>query len=60
MLKSMSEYNVEATNSDIRIINHDSRKIEFINDETIDFICIIHHIWQPFHMQNIKNCHFGG
>ena len=39
MLKSMSEYNVEATNSDIRIINHDSRKIEFINDETIDFIC---------------------
>ena len=39
MLKSMSEYNVEATNSDIRIVNHDSRKIEFINDETIDFIC---------------------
>jgi hypothetical protein len=39
MLKSMSEYNVEATNSDIRIINHDSRRIEFINDETIDFIC---------------------
>jgi hypothetical protein len=39
MLKSMSEYNVEATNSDIRIVNHDSRRIEFINDETIDFIC---------------------
>ena len=39
MLKSMSEFNKEATNSDIRIINHDSRRIEFIDDETIDFIC---------------------
>jgi hypothetical protein len=39
MLKSMSEFNKGATNSEIRIINHDSRKIEFIDDETIDFIC---------------------
>jgi hypothetical protein len=39
MLKSMSEFNKCATNSDIRIVNHDSRRIEFINDETIDFIC---------------------
>src|SRR5919108_5092370 len=39
MLKSMSEFSKGATNSDIRIINHDSRRIEFIDDETIDFIC---------------------
>ena len=39
MLKSMSEFDKEATNSDIRIINHDSRRIGFIDDETIDFIC---------------------
>jgi hypothetical protein len=39
MLKSMSEFNKGATNSEIRIVNHDSRKIEFIDDETIDFIC---------------------
>jgi DNA modification methylase len=39
MLKSMSEFDKEATNSDIRIFNHDSRKIGFIDDETIDFIC---------------------
>jgi hypothetical protein len=39
MLKSMSEFSKGATNSDIRIVNHDSRRIEFINNETIDFIC---------------------
>ena len=39
MLKSMSEFDKEATNSDIRIFNHDSRRIGFIDDETIDFIC---------------------
>ena len=39
MLKNMSEFNKVATNSNIRIVNHDSRKLEFINDETIDFIC---------------------
>ncbi|MDQ4022336.1 MAG: site-specific DNA-methyltransferase [Thermoproteota archaeon] len=39
MLKNMSEYNKAATNSNIRIVNHDSRRLEFINDETIDFIC---------------------
>jgi hypothetical protein len=39
MLKNMSEFNKAATNSNIRIVNHDSRRLEFINDETIDFIC---------------------
>lgn len=39
MLKNMSEFNKVATNSNIRIVNHDSRRLEFINDETIDFIC---------------------
>jgi site-specific DNA-methyltransferase (cytosine-N4-specific) len=39
MLKNMSEFNKAATNSNIKIVNHDSRKLEFINDETIDFIC---------------------
>jgi DNA modification methylase len=39
MLKSMSEFNKEATNSDIRIFNHDSRRIGFIDDETIDLVC---------------------
>lgn len=39
MLKNMSEFNKAATNSNIRIVNHDSRRLEFIKDETIDFIC---------------------
>ena len=39
MLKSMSEFNKDATNSDIRIFNHDSRRIGFIDDETIDLVC---------------------
>jgi site-specific DNA-methyltransferase (cytosine-N4-specific) len=39
MLRNMLEFNKAATNSNIRIVNHDSRRLEFINDETIDFIC---------------------
>ena len=40
MIKEMSKFNRLATNnSEIRIVNHDTRRLEFINDETIDFIC---------------------
>ena len=40
MIKGMSEFNRLATNNpEIRIVNHDARRLEFINDETIDFIC---------------------
>ena len=39
MLQSLTDFNRVATNSEVTIFNHDSRKLEFINDETIDFIC---------------------
>jgi DNA modification methylase len=39
MLQSLTNFNRIATNSEVIIFNHDSRKLEFINDETIDFIC---------------------
>ncbi|HET7148261.1 MAG TPA: DNA methyltransferase [Candidatus Nitrosopolaris sp.] len=39
MLQSMADFNRVATNSKVTIIEHDSRKLEFINDESIDFIC---------------------
>lgn len=39
MLHSAANFNTVATNSEITIFNHDSRKIDFIDDQTIDFIC---------------------
>jgi site-specific DNA-methyltransferase (cytosine-N4-specific) len=39
MLQSLTDFNRVATNSEVTIFNHDSRKLEFIYDETIDFIC---------------------
>ena len=39
MIQNMNEFNKIATNSKIKILNHDSRNIKFIEDETIDFIC---------------------
>jgi site-specific DNA-methyltransferase (cytosine-N4-specific) len=39
MIQGMVDFGKAATNSHITIFNHDSRKLEFINDETIDFIC---------------------
>ena len=39
MLQSLTEFTKVATNSEVTIFNHDSRKLEFIDDETIDFIC---------------------
>jgi DNA modification methylase len=39
MIQSMVDFSKAATNSHIAVFNYDSRKLEFINDETIDFIC---------------------
>ena len=39
MLRSLTDFTRIATNSEVTIFNHDSRKLEFIDDETIDFIC---------------------
>ena len=39
MLQSLTDFTRVATNSEVTIFNHDSRKLEFIDDETIDFIC---------------------
>jgi site-specific DNA-methyltransferase (cytosine-N4-specific) len=39
MVQNMNEFNKIATNSDIKILNHDTRNMKFIEDETIDFIC---------------------
>jgi site-specific DNA-methyltransferase (cytosine-N4-specific) len=39
MLQSLTDFNRVASNSEVTVFNHDSRKLEFINDETIDFIC---------------------
>jgi site-specific DNA-methyltransferase (cytosine-N4-specific) len=39
MLQSVADFSTVATNSEVTIFKHDSRKLEFINDESIDFIC---------------------
>ncbi|MFZ0511534.1 MAG: DNA methyltransferase [Candidatus Nitrosopolaris sp.] len=39
MLRCADDFSTVATNSEVTIFNHDSRKLEFIHDETIDFIC---------------------
>jgi DNA methylase len=39
MVQNMNEFNKIATNSNIKILNNDTRNIKFIEDETIDFIC---------------------
>jgi DNA modification methylase len=39
MIQGMVDFGKAATNSHIAVFNYDSRKLEFINDETIDFIC---------------------
>ena len=39
MLQSAADFSTVATNSEVTIFKHDSRKLEFINDESIDFIC---------------------
>jgi len=39
MLQSTSDFSLAATKSEISVVNQDSRRLQFINDETIDFIC---------------------
>jgi DNA modification methylase len=39
MLQSVADFSTVATDSEVTIFKHDSRKLEFINDESIDFIC---------------------
>ena len=39
MIQGMVDFSKTATDSHIAVFNYDSRKLEFINDETIDFIC---------------------
>jgi hypothetical protein len=41
MIQSMVDFEqaLESTNCQVMVSNHDSRKLDFINDETIDFIC---------------------
>jgi hypothetical protein len=39
MLCSLAEFNTVATKSQVFVFKHDSRKVEFIKDQTIDFIC---------------------
>ena len=39
MLQRVLDFSGAATKSEISVVNHDSRRLEFINDNTIDFIC---------------------
>jgi len=39
MLQNAADFSTAATNSEVTIFNRDSRKVEFIDDETVDFIC---------------------
>ncbi|HET7391179.1 MAG TPA: DNA methyltransferase [Nitrososphaeraceae archaeon] len=39
MINGMLEFNKMSTKSNMKIFNHDSRNLVFINDETVDFIC---------------------
>ena len=40
MIQDMYNFGKEATNCQATVVNRDSRKLDFINDdETIDFIC---------------------
>ena len=39
MLLSQAQFSTVATKSQVTIFKHDSRNVEFIKDETIDFIC---------------------
>src|SRR5206468_6870564 len=39
MTQGMVDFGKVATNSQTTVFNHDSRRLEFINDQTIDFIC---------------------
>lgn len=39
MLHSVADFSMVATKCQVTIFEHDSRRVEFINDETIDFIC---------------------
>src|SRR6188472_1692991 len=39
MINGMLEFNKFSTKSNMKIFNHDSRNLVFINDETVDFIC---------------------
>jgi DNA modification methylase len=39
MLWSLAQFSTVATKSQVTIFNHDSRNVEFIKDEAIDFIC---------------------
>jgi DNA modification methylase len=39
MLWSLAQFSNVATKSQVTIFKHDSRNVEFIKDETIDFIC---------------------
>jgi site-specific DNA-methyltransferase (cytosine-N4-specific) len=39
MINGMREFNKVSTSSSVKIFNHDTRSLGFIDDETIDFIC---------------------
>jgi hypothetical protein len=39
MINGMSEFNKISTNSNVKIFNHDTRSLPFIDDESIDLIC---------------------
>ena len=39
MLKNAKDFRKAASNSDVRVVNEDSRNISFIDDNSIDLIC---------------------
>jgi hypothetical protein len=39
MVEGMKQYNQTSTHSNVKILNSDSRNLNFLKDQTIDFIC---------------------
>jgi len=60
MVEGMKQYNQTSTHSNVKILNSDSRNLNFLKDHTIDFICTHLLIWLQCLMPNIKDYHCGG
>ena len=39
MVEGMKQYNQTSTHSNVKILNSDSRNLNFLKDQTIDLIC---------------------
>ena len=65
MLRIASDFSQVATNSDVIILNHDSRNIPLIDDKSIDLICthppyMAAVPYVEYQRLSTKDCHCGG